>query len=81
MDDGYFVENGYYFSTDSFTRDDQQLLVDALRSRFGLSASIHKYGETHRLFIMGSCREQFISQVKPYILPEFEYKLTRVENK
>jgi len=48
MDDGYRVDNGFYVCTESFTMDDQLLLVKALIDKFGLSASLHKYGNSYR---------------------------------
>jgi len=74
MDDGYLAPNGYYFCTDSFSRQDINILQFILKEKFGLESGLHTYN--NRLYIPSSSRIKFISLVESHLLPQFLYKLS-----
>lgn len=74
-DDGYKTENGLYLCTESFTLEENELLIKVLKDKFELDCSIHKHSNGHRLYILAKSKEKFISLIKPYILTIFEYKI------
>lgn len=85
MDDGtldYRPKSHYNFrlSTDSFTSDENELLVNMLKVNFGVDASIctslcrgRRY---HRLYIGSKGRDSFLDLVKPHMItPCFNRKI------
>lgn len=87
MDDGNIVKRStqkgtfysYKLNTQGFCRDDQFLLIDALKTNFGVTATIEKdtqKGKTYlRLVINGPSATVFLNTVKEFIVPSFLYKL------
>jgi hypothetical protein len=75
MDDGYKSVKGFYISTESFTLKENEFLVGILQNKFGLTCSVHKHTNGHRIYIASTSKDKFVELVKPYILPIFNYKL------
>lgn len=75
MDDGYKSVNGFYFSSESFTEEENRLLAKVLQDKFGLDCGVHRHTNGHRLYIKSHSRDLFISLIKPYLLPIFDYKI------
>jgi len=75
MDDGYKSGKGLYICTESFTLDETILLVNILKSKFGLNCSYHKVSNGNRIYIFSTSKEKLINLVQPYFLPHFYYKL------
>lgn len=85
MDDGtldYRPGSHYNFrlSTDSFTREENEMLVDMLKVNFGVEASIGtalgRGKRYHRLYIGSKGRDSFLDLIKPHVLmPCFRRKI------
>lgn len=74
MDDGSKSKNAIYLNTQAFSVEEQFRLIKALR-KFHLIFNLNRDGEYHRLRLLKRHNRRFLELVKPYILPEFEYKL------
>ena len=75
MDDGYKSTNGFYFCTESFSIEENEILANILFSKFNLNCGIHKTTNGSRLYIKADSKNKLIELVKPYIVPVFNYKL------
>lgn len=77
MDDGYKRNdcNAFRLNTDSFTKNEQELLCDALRNNFGIKSSVHKKGKYWNIYIPQKSAYQFADLVRPYIIPDLAYKI------
>ena len=77
MDDGYKRNdcNALRISTDSFTLREQYLLRECLEKNFGIISKIHKKGKYWNIYIPTSEAKKFCNLIKPYIIPEMEYKI------
>lgn len=79
MDDGSADRSGYVLHTNSFKKEDVELLVRVLLENFNLVCSIHtannKKKKPYMIYIKAESRERFKELVSPYIIPHFEYKL------
>ena len=88
MDDGSLdyrpkSHYNYAFSTNCFSVEDNQLLVETLQRNFGIKATIQtplcrgvRYPE---LYVGVAGRDKFIKTVKPFILPCFKNKIPPFE--
>src|ERR1700712_2729004 len=74
MDDGYKAGKGFYICTESYTLEENQILVDLFKNKFNLESSVHKVTNGHRLYILSSSRETLLKLIKPYLLDHFNYK-------
>jgi hypothetical protein len=72
MDDGSFVNGKVTFAAHKYTKDQCGLIMDLLRTKFGLIAHRHKPGG---LYIVAESRKQFFDLIAPYVLDGFAYKL------
>lgn len=89
MDDGGADRSGFVLHTNSFTKGDVELLVRTLKNKFNLDCSIHtrkdKVNKPYMIYIKANSWERFKSQIEPYVIPHFAYKLTlrgsRIVNK
>ena len=79
MDDGTADRSGFCFHTDSFTKEDVQLLVDALKNKFGLDCAIHtrndRVKKPYIIYVKANSWEKLKGLIEPYVLPHFAYKL------
>ena len=82
MGDGYFhLEDGVVFiCSESFTKQEQELLIVALGSKFGIKAALNKRVsssgfESFRIRISKKSMEKLITLVRPFFIPEMLYKL------
>jgi len=77
MDDGFRRQDskGFYLCTSSFTEEEQKALQEILQARFSLTTRIHHQHELGRIFIPSAYADRFNEIIKPFILPEFQYKL------
>lgn len=69
------IKRNYVISTQGFCYNDQVILINSLNQRFNLNVSIHKDKTYFRLAINSSSSKHFYYLIKPYILPDFYYKL------
>lgn len=79
MDDGtYHIGDGvksYVLSTQGFTKTENERLRDALKAKFNLSSGVHKDKDKWRIGIHRESTELFLSIIKPYLHPDFNYKI------
>lgn len=80
MDDGCLMTkgDGFTFNTQSFTREENEVLRKCLANRFGLYfTSLHKDKRKTRLYIRKKSLPRLHELLKEFILPEFIYKLPK----
>lgn len=79
MDDGTYnvTDNVKYFlfSTQGFEKTDVQRLCNALKDNFKIQANVHKDGNNWRIYIKKESSECFINLIRPFIHPDFFYKI------
>jgi len=78
MDDGYKRNdcNAIRINTDSFSFKDQELLSKCLKINFGINTKLHRKGKFWNIYIPSQEAKKFCNIVKPYIIPEMEYKIS-----
>lgn len=74
MDDGYKFDKGFYICTESYSLEDQKILVNVLKKNFDLECGIHKHTNGYRLYVFSTSKDQLLKLVKPYTIPHFQYK-------
>lgn len=76
MDDGVkATKGGYYFSTNSFTKEDTKRLAKELENRYNLNTSLHYKGkEQYMIYIKKSSASDFEKLIENYIIPSMYYK-------
>ena len=79
MDDGHSYQNGrnraYVLNTQSFPKEDQEKLIQALSHNLGIHATIQKQRSHYILYIRSSSTQRFLYLIRPYIHPCFFYKI------
>ena len=80
MDDGDILKtnkhiHGYHLNTQSFSKDENELLARALKIVHGIECTIQKNNGYVRLFIRAQSREKFVSIIKEIVIPSMQYKL------
>lgn len=77
MDDGYKRNdcNALRLNTDSFSKDEQQILQSVLKDNFGIETKLHKKGKYWNIYVPQRESKKFIEIVKPYIIPTLNYKI------
>ena len=82
MDDGGIISSnkrrqiyGTFISTQCFTKEQQELICKELQNKFKFEAKVVTHGKNrYRIKINKTNSKIFVEIIKPYILPEFEYK-------
>jgi LAGLIDADG DNA endonuclease family protein len=75
MDDGTADRNQVRINTQSFSRDENLMLIKFLHAKLGLTATLNKDKDRHRLRIGANDMTRFIDLVAPFIIPSMQYKL------
>jgi len=75
MDDGNKHGQGFSLCTQSYSKVENLLLVQALENKFKIDCSIHKDGKYYRIYIKKDSVNKFIELVKPYFHDSMDYKL------
>lgn len=75
MDDGSKSRNSIYLNTQQFSVDEQRLLQEMLKKQWGIETTLNKDKIYWRIRIRAGSIAGFVSLIKPYLLPEFYYKL------
>lgn len=77
MDDGAKVGKGFKFSTNSFLKEDIEILSKALLNKYGIITTIQSAGVPDQwvLYIVVSSMPIFREIVKNYMVPSMYYKL------
>lgn len=73
LDDGYVTKNSCIFSTCSFTLEEQEVLSRILLDKFDLHFNLGKHNNS--MYLQAADFPKFIKIIKPYVIPEMEYKL------
>jgi len=74
MDDGYKSAKGFYFCTESYTLEENNLLKEMLKRKFNLDCGVHKHTNGHRLYVFSGSKDKLLELIKPYLIPHFGYK-------
>lgn len=81
MDDGtYHIDSksggiNYLFSTQGFTKAENDKLVTIMKENFNINAAVHKDVDKWRLYINKESTDKLRNLISPYIHPDFIYKL------
>lgn len=78
MDDGGKVSNGLKIATNCFTYKEQLRIIEILKNRYGLHASIISAGDykntQYNIYISAISIKKLYSIVQSYIVPSMKYK-------
>ena len=80
MGDGFLYQGIVMLCTESFTKEEQELLINALHENFGIKATLNKRinssgVQSYRIRISKKSMDKLTVLVKPYFIPEMLYKL------
>ena len=80
MGDGFFYQGTVILCTESFTKQEQEMLIIALHTKFGIKATLNKRissagVNSFRIRISKVDMNKLIVLVKPFFIPEMLYKL------
>jgi len=79
MDDGSKIKDsrGLVLCTDSFSTNENLLLVDVLKNKFNIISNLRN--SSNRICIYGDEVDKFFDLIKDYIIPSMHYKLEKYE--
>ena len=80
MDDGNIRKMnkktyGYYLNTQSFSLNDNRILIEALKYNFGISSMIMENHKKYRIYIGSEGKEKFSQLIKNLIIESLRYKI------
>lgn len=75
MDDGTFKSPGLRIATNCFKKQEVELLVKALETKFNLKSSLHKNQDNYQLYIKKESISILKKLVLPHMVPSMHYKL------
>lgn len=80
MGDEFFYQGVVMLCTESFSKKEQELLINALSENFGIQATLNKRIsstgiQSYRIRISKKSMNKLIISVKPYFISEMLYKL------
>lgn len=80
MGDGFCYNGVIILCTESFTKEEQELLITALDKKYGIKATLNKRVsssgvEGFRIRISKKSLDKLVSLVEPYFIPKMLYKL------
>jgi len=79
MDDGTADRSGFVLNTNSYTKEEVELLVSILKNKFDLDCSVHtrndKVKKPYLIYIKSNSWNKFKSLIEPHVIPHFAYKL------
>ena len=75
MDDGSKSRSSIYLNTQQFSKEEQMLLQKMFKEQWGIETTLNKDKHYFRIRIRVSSVKKFVDLIKPYLLPEFYYKL------
>lgn len=75
MGDGYFHNGVVLICSENFTKEEPELLIVALASKYGIKAALNKRisssaTESFRIRVSKKSLDKLISWVKPFFIPE-----------
>lgn len=80
MDDGSNTNESYTISTHNFSIKDQERIVEFLKKRFNIAATITKDRSKFKLGIGRHEYKKLNSVIEPYIIPSMIYKICNPRN-
>lgn len=85
MGDGFIYNGVIVICTESFTKSEQELLIEALDTKFGILATLNKRvtsgaSSSYRIRISKKSTEKLVELIKPYFIPQMLYKLDYNKN-
>lgn len=80
MDDGSNVGEGFTLSTHSFSFEEQMRIIDYLKRRYSITATLVKDRTKFKIGIGRKCRERFVNIIRPFIIPSMSYKIVDPRN-
>ena len=75
MDDGTFKYSGVRIATNCFKKQEVELLVRALDSKFNIKSTLHKNNNNYQLYIKKESMFLLKKLVVPHMIPSMFYKL------
>jgi hypothetical protein len=75
MDDGAKDGNQLRINSQSFTREENQLLQEILRTKLGIVTTLNRDKDKFRLRVKAESMQRLVELVKPYFIPSMLYKL------
>lgn len=78
MDDGSVKSReskGVLLNTQAFALADVERLIEVLRGRLGLRATIRRQSDGLQIYVAGSSYDEFSDLIEPYVLEEMRYKV------
>lgn len=78
MDDGYKWRGNVAICTESYTEEENDILVSVLQNKFGLNAYKFKHTNGYRINI--TSQSILLLLVKPFLLEHFYYKFSQLDN-
>ena len=81
MDDGSIKSNHHralIINTQCYSDPDLHRLQKTLLGKFGIATSLRKQKEGKQIYILSSSVQEFVNIIRPYIIPEMEYKLGKL---
>ena len=80
MDDGSNIGKGFTLSTHSFSQEEQGRIVDYLKDRYSVFATIVKDRTKFKIGIGRYSRDRFADTIRPFIIPSMIYKIADPRN-
>jgi hypothetical protein len=80
MDDGSNVGEGFTLSTHSFSHEEQMRIIDQLKRRYTITATLVKDRTKFKIGIGKYSRERFANIVRPFMIPSMSYKIADPRN-
>ena len=81
MDDGSIKSKHHralILNTQCYNDADLKRLQDCLLNKFGIQTTLRKQKEGKQIYILSTTVEKFVNIIRPFILPEMEYKLNKL---
>lgn len=81
MDDGSIKSKEHralILNTQCYSDKDLRLLQKMLLRKFGIKTKLRKQKEGQQIYILSETVARFIEVIKPYIIPQMEYKLGKL---
>jgi len=75
MDDGTWKQPGVRIATNCFTKQEVELLVLTLETKFNLKSTLHKNNAKYQLYIKQESIPLLKELILPYMVPSMLYKL------
>ena len=74
-DDGNSDRSGFILNTNSFTKEEVDLLISTLKNKFDLNCSVHtrnnKVNKPYLIYIKADSWNKFKSLIEPHVIPHF----------